>query len=100
MAKHLMTASAKTATECMVVLFAIRESLMLKEVAVVERHLTLLAHKAVGMPLQVQRGDVVLCNWGVAAAALGGKLLEVASLAERRVVLLVETVVAKLVAAC
>ena len=94
-----MTASAKTATECMVVLFAIRESLMLKEVAVVERHLTLLAHKAVGMPLQVQRGDVVLCNWGVAAAALGGELLEVAGLAEGGVVLLVETVVAELVAA-
>ena len=72
---------------------------MLKEVAVVERHLTLLAHKAVGMPLQVQRGDVVLCNWGVAAAALGGELLEVAGLAECCVVLLVEAVVAELVAA-
>ena len=95
-----MTAGAKTATKRMVVLFAIRESLVLEKVPVVERHLALLAHKAVGMPLQVQRGDVVLCNWGVAAAALGGKLLEVASLAERRVVLFVETVVAKLVAAC
>ena len=94
-----MTASAKTATEGMVVLFAIRESLMLKEVAVVERHLTLLAHKAVGVPLQVERGDVVLGDRGVAAAALGGELLEVAGLAERGVVLLVETVVAELVAA-
>ena len=94
-----MTASAKTATKRMVVLFAVRESLMLKKVAVVERHLALLADKAVGMPLQVEGGDVVLGDRGVAAPALGRKLLEVAGLAERGVVLLVEPVVAKLVAA-
>ena len=94
-----MTASAKTATKCMVVLFTVRESLMLKKVAVMERHLALLADKAVGMPLQVERGDVVLGDRGVAAPALGRKLLEVAGLAERGVVLLVEPVIAKLVAA-
>ena len=94
-----MTAGAKTATKRMVVLFAVRESLVLKKVPVVERHLTLLAHKAVGVPLQVERGDVVLGDRGVAAAALGGELLEVAGLAERGVVLLVEPVVAELVAA-
>ena len=94
-----MTAGAKTATKRMVVLFAVRESFVLKKVPVVEGHLTLLAHKAVGMPLQVERGDVVLGDRGVAAAALGGELLEVAGLAEGGVVLLVETVVAELVAA-
>ena len=94
-----MTASAKTATKRMVVLFAVRESLVLKKVAVVERHLTLLAHEAVGMPLQVERGDVVLGDRGVAAPALGRELLEVAGLAEGGVVLLVEAVVAKLVSA-
>ena len=94
-----MTASAKTATKRMVVLFTVRESLMLEKVAVMERHLALLADKAVGMPLQVERGDVVLGDRGVAAPALGRKLLEVAGLAERGVVLLVEPVVAKLVAA-
>ena len=97
--KHLMTAGAKTATKRMVVLFAVRESFVLKKVPVVEGHLTLLAHKAVGVPLQVERGDVVLGDRGVAAAALGGELLEVAGLAERGVVLLVEPVVAELVAA-
>ena len=99
-AKDLVTASAKTAAKCMVVLFTIGEPLVLKEVAVVERHLALLAHKAVGMPLQVERGDVVLGDRGVAAPALGGELLKVASLAEGGVVLLVETVVAELLAAC
>ena len=94
-----MTAGAKTATKRMVVLFAIRESLVLEKVPVVERHLALLAHKAVGMPLQIERGDVVLGDRGVAAPALGGELLEVAGLAERGVVLLVEAVVAELVAA-
>ena len=94
-----MTASAKTATKRMVVLFTVRESLVLKKVAVVERHLALLADEAVGMPLQVEGRDVVLDDRGVAAPALGRKLLEVASLAERGVVLLVEPVVAKLVAA-
>ena len=93
-----MTASAKTTTKSMVVLFTVRESFVLKKVAVVERHLTLLAHEAVGMPLQVERGDVVLRDRGVAPPALGRKLLEVASLAERGVVLLVEAVVAELVA--
>jgi len=95
----LMTASAKTSTKRMVMLFTIGESLVLKKIAVVERHLTFLAHEAVGMPLQVERGDVVLGNWGVAAAALGGELLKVAGLAEGGVVLLVEPVVAKLAAA-
>ena len=94
-----MTAGAKTATKRMVVLFAVRESFVLKKVPVVEGHLTLLAHKAVGVPLQVERGDVVLGDRGVAAAALGGELLKVAGLAEGGVVLLVETVVAELVAA-
>ena len=94
-----MTASTKTATKCMVVLFTVRESLVLEKVAVVERHLAFLADKAVGMPLQVQRGDVVLGDRGVAAPALGRKLLEVAGLAERGVVLLVEAVVPELVAA-
>ena len=93
-----MTAGTKTASKRMVVLFAVRESFVLKKVAVVERHLTLLAHEAVGMPLQVERGDVVLRDRGVAPPALGRKLLEVASLAERGVVLLVEAVVAELVA--
>ena len=94
-----MTASAKTATKCMVVLFAVRESFVLKKVAVMERHLAFLADKAVGMPLQVEGGDVVLGDRGVAAPTLGRKLLEVAGLAERGVVLLVEPVVAELVAA-
>ena len=94
-----MTASAKTSTKRMVMLFTIGESLVLKEVAVVERHLTFLAHEAVGMPLQVERGDVVLGDRGVAAAALGGELLKVAGLAEGGVVLLVEPVVAELAAA-
>ena len=94
-----MTAGAKTATKRMVVLFAVRESFVLKKVPVVEGHLTLLAHKAVGVPLQVERGDVVLGDRGVAAAALGGELLKVAGLAEGGVVLLVEAVVAELVAA-
>ena len=94
-----MTAGAKTATKRMVVLFAVRETFVLKKVPVVEGHLTLLAHKAVGVPLQVERGDVVLGDRGVAAAALGGELLKVAGLAEGGVVLLVETVVAELVAA-
>ena len=94
-----MTAGAKTATKRMVVLFAVRESFVLKKVPVVEGHLTLLAHKAVGVPLQVERGDVVLGDRGVAAAALGGELLKVAGLAEGGVVLLVEPVVAELVAA-
>ena len=94
-----MTAGAKTATKRMVVLFAIRESLVLKKVPVVERHLALLAHKAVGMPLQIERGDVVLGDRGVTTPALGGKLFEVAGFAERRVVFLVEAVVTELVAA-
>ena len=96
-AKHLMTASTKTATKCMVVLFAVGEPLVLKKVAVVERHLTLLAHEAVGMPLQVERRDVVLGDRGVATPALGGKLFEVAGFAERGVVFLVEAVVTELV---
>ena len=94
-----MTASAKTATKRMVVLFTVRESFVLEKVAVVERHLALLADKAVGMPLQVEGGDVVLGDRGVAAPALGRELLKVAGLAERGVVLLVEPIVAKLVAA-
>ena len=92
-----MAASAKTATKCMVVLFAVGEPLVLKKVAVVERHLALLAHEAVGMPLQVERRDVVLGDRGVAAPALGGKLFEVAGFAERGVVFLVEAVVSELV---
>jgi hypothetical protein len=93
----LMTASTKTATKCMVVLFAVGESLVLKKVAVVERHLTLLAHEAVGMPLQVERRDVVLSDRGVTTPALGGELFEVAGFAERSVVFLVEAVVSELV---
>ena len=49
-----MTASAKTATKCMVVLFTVGEAFVLKEVAVMERHLTLLAHETVGVPLKVE----------------------------------------------
>ena len=94
-----MAASAKTATKCMVVLFAVGESFVLKKVAVVERHLALLAHEAVGMPLQVERRDVVLGDRGVTAPALGGELFEVAGLAERGVVFLVEAVVSELVTA-
>ena len=94
-----MTASAKTATKCMVVLFTVGEAFVLKEVAVMERHLTLLAHETVGVPLQVERRDVVLSDRGVATPALGGKLFEVAGLAKRGVVFLMEAIVAELVAA-
>ena len=95
-----MTASAKTATKCMVVLFTVGEAFVLKEVAVMERHLTLLAHETVGVPLQVERRDVVLGDRGVATPALGGKLFEVAGLAKRGVIFLVKAVVAKCVTAC
>merc|ERR1719234_2539373 len=95
----LMTASAKTATKCMVVLFTVGEAFVLKKVAVMERHLTLLAHETVGMPLQVERRDVVLSDRGVATPALGGKLFKVAGLAKRCVVFLMKAVVSELVAA-
>ena len=93
-----MTASAKTSTKRMVMLFTIGESLVLKKVAVVERHLALLAHEAAGVPLHVQRGDEVVSDGQIAAAALGGELVEVAGLAVGGVVLLVEPVVPKLLA--
>lgn len=95
----LMTASAKTATKCMVVLFTVGEAFVLKEVAVMERHLTLLAHKTVGVPLQVERRDVVLGYRGVATPALGGKLFEVAGFAKGSVVFLMKTVVPECVTA-
>ena len=82
----------------MVVLLTVRESLVLEEVAIGEGHLALLAHEAAGVPLHVQRGDEVVGDGQVAAAALGGELVEVTCLAVGCVVLLVEPVVPKLLA--
>jgi len=82
----------------MVVLLTVRESLVLEEVAIGEGHLALLAHEAAGVPLHVQRGDEVVGDGQVAAAALGGELVEVTGLAVGCVVLLVEPVVPKLLA--
>ena len=82
----------------MVVLLTVRESLVLEEVAVGEGHLALLAHEAAGVPLHVQRGDEVVSDGQIAAAALGGELVEVAGLAVGGVVLLVEPVVPELLA--
>ena len=83
----------------MVVLLTVRESLVLEEVAIGEGHLALLAHEAAGVPLHVQRGDEVVGDGQVAAAALGGEHVVVVLGAVRFAVLFVETIFAKFVAA-
>lgn len=91
----LVAAGTETPPESVVVLLAVGEALVLEEVTVVEGKLALLADKTVGMPLEVEGGDVVFCDRSVAAPTLGSKLLKVTSFTVGSVVLLVEAIVTK-----
>lgn len=82
----------------MVVGLAVRLPLVVVEAAAIERLPAVAADEALGVPLRVEGGDVVLGDGPVAAATLGGKQLEVVLLAVGLAVLLVEAPLAKLLA--
>jgi len=88
----LVAAGAEGAPLGVVVRLAVRQPLVVEEGAPVERLLAVPTDEALGMPLAVQRGDVVLHDGGAAAAALGREHVVVVLATVRLAVLLVEAV--------
>lgn len=76
-----MATGAEGSAEREEVRLTVGVALVLEEGAVVEGGVALLADEAVRVPLLVEGGYVFLCDWGVATAAFGGKLVEIARLA-------------------
>jgi len=95
----LVAARAEAAPEAVVMGLAVREALVLIELAAPEWLPTLLAHKALRMPLLIQGGDVIVFDGQVASSTLGGKLTKVTIFAECPIVPLVKAVIPELGAA-
>jgi hypothetical protein len=83
----------------MIMGLAVRLTFVVKEAAAHERTAAVFANEAIGMPLRIERGNVVIRYGLIATSALGREQIKVVGAAVHLAILFVEAVVIERLAA-